>query len=100
MIGIVAGVLICLGQGVHELFCCKDTFPLQHKHPPRDPVATAQQDQFKIPKSAPEEYSSLPGGAKTAAICRQLSGVPYWLYTQDGKEYLTCHAGNVAGVTH
>jgi hypothetical protein len=89
------GVVCCKTQtGFDSAYDMK----VQREHEPDDVLGNGQTDQFK-PK-VPEELSALPDGSKNAAVCRELGGVPYWVYTPEGEEYLTCHAGNVAGKTH
>lgn len=68
---------------------------VQRAHEPDDVLANGQQDQFKDRPAHIADSIVV----QTVGECRSADGVPYWLYTRNGEQYLTCHAGNVVGVT-
>lgn len=90
------------------LFCCREQFPLLHKHPPYDAVGMAQQDVPRgaygvtRPGTADADNFPLPNTieASTAAECKARGGVPLWNDVEGERYSLTCVPPGTIGETH
>lgn len=94
---LLLGTALIVFNAVRDPETVRDPWPLMHKHPPRDAVSNAQ-TLATLPKPTVQEQASLD--ASTADDCEARFGVPYWREDPAGRQYLTCEAGNVVGVTH